>query len=163
MLFQLVAILLLAGLAQSALQCSSDSECFGQQICNVSGDDGIDKYDGYNEYEDRVQGHCECPGDMVISLTGECMPSEDSWSNRTCSIDSDCMRPNERCVASPTLVNDTGPVFVCGCQENHLVDPVLGECRRRNCVDYCFASGGDTCRNDECLRCWINGVFQCSQ
>lgn len=171
MLHQLVAVLLMADLAQSYNSpCFNDSECMGNQICNgadaTDGNAGINGTDNSHRSDENilVQGNCDCPGELVLSLYGECLPvGYPGGTYRKCVVDDDCVQPNERCSASPTLVDHNGPVLVCTCLESHWLDPKVGECRRRPCEDYCFATGGDTCRNDECLRCWANDEFQCNQ
>lgn len=139
------------------VRCDSDSDCPAPQTCNAEA--AIDAEDA----SDR--GICQCPAGFLIQPNGECQTLEEGpiILNTTCVDDTVC-GSNQVCRAAPAGTASAAlGLCTCQCCDTCVFEEALGLCRQRECHEFCFASGGDTCLNGLCIRCWRDGQFSCPE
>lgn len=140
------------------VRCDSDADCPAPQSCNAeAASDAEDASD---------RGLCQCPAGFLIQPNGDCQTLEAGpiVLNATCVDSSDCGGAHQVCRAAPA---DTAAAAqglrTCQCCDTCVFEAALGVCRQRECHDFCFAAGGDTCLNGLCIRCWKDGQFSCPE
>lgn len=118
--------------------CTINEDCLTNESCGPV-PNGIDP----------LRTICSCQEGFDFDLShGACV----NWAKRQCLASNDC-RANEECT----------PLNVCACGLGFVPDTSFG-CRPQACEDTCLKYGfGDTCRNGQCLRCWIDGTFVCTE